>query len=64
MTPADLPPWPAEPLAYGPVVLRKFSDRDVPMVRELSTDPYVPLIGSLVLSLLLTILLNLFFARR
>ena len=46
-TPADLPPWPAVPPAYGPVVLREFSYRDVPMTRELSTDPYVPLIGSL-----------------
>jgi len=46
-TPADLPPWPAAPVAHGPVVLREFSYRDVPMVRELSTDPYVPLIGSL-----------------
>jgi ribosomal-protein-alanine N-acetyltransferase len=44
---ADLPPWPADPPAYGPVVLRGFADGDVPMVRELSTDPYVPLIGSL-----------------
>jgi [ribosomal protein S5]-alanine N-acetyltransferase len=42
-----LPPWPAEPVAYGPVVLRQFSDLDVPMVMEMSTDPYVPLIGSL-----------------
>ena len=47
MAPAGLPPWPAEPVAHGPVVLREFSDRDVPMVRELATDPYVPLIGSL-----------------
>jgi [ribosomal protein S5]-alanine N-acetyltransferase len=47
MTQTDLPPWPAEPVAYGPVVLREFSDLDVPMVRELSTDPYVPFIGSL-----------------
>jgi ribosomal-protein-alanine N-acetyltransferase len=29
------------------VVLRGFADRDVPMVMELATDPYVPLIGSL-----------------
>jgi [ribosomal protein S5]-alanine N-acetyltransferase len=43
----DLPPWPAEPVAYGPVVLRAFSDRDVSMVRELATDSYVPLIGTL-----------------
>jgi [ribosomal protein S5]-alanine N-acetyltransferase len=47
MTSTDLPSWPAGPVAYGPVVLREFSVHDVPMVRELSTDPYVPLIGSL-----------------
>jgi ribosomal-protein-alanine N-acetyltransferase len=47
MTNAQLPPWPAGPVAYGPVVLREFSDADLPMVRELSTDPYVPLIGTL-----------------
>jgi RimJ/RimL family protein N-acetyltransferase len=34
-------------VTYGPVVLREFSDLDVAMVMELSTDPYVPLIGSL-----------------
>jgi ribosomal-protein-alanine N-acetyltransferase len=47
VTSADLPPWPTEPVAYGSVVLRAFFDRDVPMLRELSTDPYLPLIGSL-----------------
>ena len=47
MTPAGLPPWPTAPVAYGPVVLRQFTDRDVPMAQELSTDPYVPLVGSL-----------------
>jgi len=47
MTSTDLPPWPTALVAYGPVVLREFSYRDVPMLRELSTDPYVPLIGSL-----------------
>jgi [ribosomal protein S5]-alanine N-acetyltransferase len=35
------------PVAYGPVVLREFSALDVPMAVELSTDPYVPLIGTL-----------------
>jgi len=34
-------------VAYGPVVLRRFSVRDVPMAQELSADPYVPLTGSL-----------------
>jgi RimJ/RimL family protein N-acetyltransferase len=47
MTITQLPPWPASPVAHGPVVLREFSDADLPMVRELSTDPYVPLIGTL-----------------
>lgn len=40
-------PWPAEPISYGPVVLRELSDLDVPMIQELSTDPYVPLIGGI-----------------
>lgn len=47
MPAANLPRWPTSPVAYGPVVLREFSDLDVTMVQELSTDPYVPLIGSL-----------------
>jgi ribosomal-protein-alanine N-acetyltransferase len=47
MTVADLPPWPTTQVAYGPVVLREFSTRDLPMAMELSTDPYVPLIGTL-----------------
>ena len=42
-----MPPWPTRPVAYGPVVLRRFSDLDVPMVQEMSTDPYIPLIGTL-----------------
>jgi [ribosomal protein S5]-alanine N-acetyltransferase len=47
MTATGLPPWPTRPVTYGPVVLREFSDLDVAMVMEMSTDPYVPLIGSL-----------------
>jgi RimJ/RimL family protein N-acetyltransferase len=47
MPAAQLPPWPATPPAYGPVVLREFSAADVAMARELSADPYVPLIGTL-----------------
>jgi RimJ/RimL family protein N-acetyltransferase len=47
VTPVDLLPWPERCPAYGPVVLREFSHRDVPMARELSADQYVPLIGSL-----------------
>jgi [ribosomal protein S5]-alanine N-acetyltransferase len=45
--PAELPPWPAGRVAHGPVILRRFSLDDVPMLRELSADPYVPLIGTL-----------------
>ena len=47
MTITQLPPWPAGPVAHGPVMLREFSDADLLMVQELSTDPYVPLIGTL-----------------
>jgi hypothetical protein len=31
MTPAGLPPWPTAPVTHGPVVLRQFTVRDVPM---------------------------------
>ncbi len=44
---APLPSWPDPAPALGSVVLRPFTDRDVPMVLELATDPYIPLIGSL-----------------
>jgi ribosomal-protein-alanine N-acetyltransferase len=47
MPPTDLPPWPTWPVAYGPVVLREFSDRDAVMAREASMDPYMPLISTL-----------------
>lgn len=43
----SLPPWPTAPLRAGAVELRRFRADDVDMVRELATDPYVPLIGSL-----------------
>jgi [ribosomal protein S5]-alanine N-acetyltransferase len=43
----EVPPWPVKPPAHGPVILRKFSYTDIPMVMELSADPYVPTIGSL-----------------
>jgi [ribosomal protein S5]-alanine N-acetyltransferase len=43
----QLPSWPTSPVAHGPVVLREFSAADLPMVQEMSTDPYVPLIGTL-----------------
>src|ERR1700722_14340237 len=39
--------WPTSPVAYGPVVLREFSSADLSMIQEMSTDPYVPLIGTL-----------------
>jgi ribosomal-protein-alanine N-acetyltransferase len=45
--PPSLPPWPASPPAHGPVVLREVTAADLPMARELATDPYVPLIGTL-----------------
>lgn len=38
---------PAEPPAHGSVRLRAFEARDVAMVRDLATDPYVPLTGTL-----------------
>ena len=47
MTTTRLPPWPSWPVAHGPVVLREFSYADLPMVQELSTDSYVPLVGTL-----------------
>src|SRR5580765_6283716 len=42
-----LPEVPARRPPYGPVVLREFEDRDVEMVLDLATDPYIGLIGSL-----------------
>jgi [ribosomal protein S5]-alanine N-acetyltransferase len=47
MTTAQSSSWPTDPVAHGPVVLREFSAADLPMVREMSADPYVPLIGTL-----------------
>jgi ribosomal-protein-alanine N-acetyltransferase len=47
VTAAEPPRWPAEPPSHGPVVLRAFQDEDAEVARELSTDPYVPLIGTL-----------------
>ncbi|MBB5919911.1 RimJ/RimL family protein N-acetyltransferase [Actinoalloteichus hoggarensis] len=38
---------PSEAPSYGAVRLRAFDERDVDMLRELSTDPYVPRTGSL-----------------
>lgn len=39
--------WPTEPPTYAGVRLRRFEDRDVAMVRDLATDPYVPTVGTL-----------------
>lgn len=42
-----MPAWPATPPQEGQIVLREFSPADVPLAIELSTDPYVPLVGTL-----------------
>jgi ribosomal-protein-alanine N-acetyltransferase len=42
-----VPPWPAEDPGYGSIILRGVEARDAEMARELSTDPYVPLTGTL-----------------
>jgi [ribosomal protein S5]-alanine N-acetyltransferase len=47
MTTAQSLSWPTGPVAHGPAVLREFSPADLPMVQEMSADPYVPLIGTL-----------------
>jgi RimJ/RimL family protein N-acetyltransferase len=47
VTPKQPLSWPTTPVAHGPVVLREFSAADLPMVKEMSADPYVPLIGTL-----------------
>lgn len=39
--------WPKSTPTYGAVRLRAFEERDVPMVRDLSTDPYQRTISSL-----------------
>lgn len=46
-SPAPLPPWPRVPPSFGAIVLREFTDDDLPMVLDLATDPYVPLVGTL-----------------
>ena len=40
-------PWPTTRPAHGGVELREYRTEDVAMVRDLATDPYVPLIGTL-----------------
>lgn len=47
MVSLSLPPWPIPAPAHGCVLLRQVGVADVAMARELSTDPYVPKIGSL-----------------
>lgn len=47
MDPPPLPPWPSEPPSHGGVLLRAARDADAGMARELSTDPYVPTVGTL-----------------
>jgi len=39
--------WPDPLPAAGSVILRPFRSSDLPLVAELSRDPYVPLIGSI-----------------
>jgi [ribosomal protein S5]-alanine N-acetyltransferase len=46
-SPVVPPPWPTPAPAHGAVVLREFLDADAEMGRELSTDPYVPLVSTL-----------------
>jgi hypothetical protein len=44
---SSLPPWPALRPSFADVQLRAFDEHDADMVMDLSTDPYVPLTGSL-----------------
>lgn len=39
--------WPEPPPSSGDIMLRRFTPEDIPMVRDLATDPYVPQIGTL-----------------
>ncbi|MGB3685260.1 MAG: GNAT family protein [Ornithinimicrobium sp.] len=39
--------WPVEPPTHAGVRLRAFENRDVPMVRDMATDPHIPKIGTL-----------------
>jgi len=39
--------WPSQAPSYDGIVLRPFDERDVDLVRNLATDPYLPQIGSL-----------------
>lgn len=39
--------FPDQPPSHGDVLLRAFTSADTDMLRNLSTDPYVPLTGTL-----------------
>jgi len=43
----EVPLWPAAAPSHGAVVLRRFEDTDAAVAMELSTDPYVPAVGTL-----------------
>lgn len=47
LTPHRLPPWPLTDPEFGAIRLRRVELRDAVMARDLSTDPYVPLTGTL-----------------
>ncbi|GAA3711877.1 GNAT family protein [Zhihengliuella alba] len=47
MTPSPLPPWPSRAPTSGAIRLRAVLDADAAMAQELSTDPYIPHIGTL-----------------
>ena len=47
MVTTPLPPWPGTPPSWGGVLLREFTEADLPMVLDSATDPYIPLIGTL-----------------
>lgn len=46
-TAVEIPPWPVPEPRHAGVLLRRFHDDDAAMAMELSTDPYVPTIGTL-----------------
>lgn len=47
MTGHPLPPWPRKAPAFGRIRLRGVRAADAGMAQEMSTDPYVPAIGTL-----------------
>lgn len=44
---SEIPPWPSSNPEHGRIRLRRFTNLDVGMARDLSQDPYVPSVGSL-----------------